>query len=84
MLVGQLLRNPSVKLFQNGVFDLSYLLRMGFVVNNCQHDTMLLHHALYPELLKGLGFLGSIYTSEPAWKLMRLDHREHEELKSDE
>jgi len=32
---------------------------------------MLLHHALYPELPKGLGFLGSIYTNEASWKLMR-------------
>jgi len=32
---------------------------------------MLLHHALQPESLKGLGFLGSIYTDESNWKLMR-------------
>jgi hypothetical protein len=32
---------------------------------------MLLHHALQPEVQKGLGFLGSIYTEEPAWKIMR-------------
>ena len=32
---------------------------------------MLLHHALYPEMLKGLGFLGSIYSEEIAWKSMR-------------
>jgi hypothetical protein len=44
-------------------------------------DTMLLHHAMYPELPKSLGFLGSIYTNESAWKLMRQDS---EELKRDE
>ena len=32
---------------------------------------MLMSHALYPELQKGLGFLGSVWTDEPAWKLMR-------------
>ena len=32
---------------------------------------MLVHHALYPELNKGLGFLGSIYMNEPAWKHLR-------------
>ena len=32
---------------------------------------MLLHHSLFPELQKGLGFLGSIYTNEASWKLMR-------------
>jgi hypothetical protein len=32
---------------------------------------MLLHHALQPESEKSLGFLGSIYTGEASWKLMR-------------
>jgi len=32
---------------------------------------MLLHHALFIELEKGLGFLGSVYTSEARWKFMR-------------
>lgn len=35
------------------------------------HDTMLLHHALQPEALKNLGFLGSIYSDEGSWKDMR-------------
>lgn len=34
-------------------------------------DTMLLHHALQPELQKGLAFLGTIYTDEAPWKLER-------------
>jgi hypothetical protein len=32
---------------------------------------MILHHALYPELPKGLGFMGSIYTNESSWKILR-------------
>ena len=32
---------------------------------------MLCHHALFPEMQKSLGFLGSIYTEIPAWKMMR-------------
>jgi hypothetical protein len=43
---------------------------MGFQINNMLHDTMLLHHSLFPEMLKGLGFLGSVYTNEQSWKLM--------------
>jgi len=35
---------------------------------------MLLHHAMQPEMEKGLGFLGSLYTNEPSWKFMRTDH----------
>jgi uracil-DNA glycosylase len=69
------------KIFQNGLYDLQYIWKEGMFVRNCREDTMLLHHALYPEMQKGLGFLGSIYTSEPAWKLLR---GKTEELKSDD
>lgn len=65
------LKRPVPKLFQNGVFDLTHLLMAGFRPTMCQDDTMLLHHALYPEMLKGLGFLGSIYSDEISWKQMR-------------
>ena len=55
----------------------------GYAVRNAAEDTMLLHHAIHPEMRKGLGFLGSLYTSEPAWKLMR--HRgKDDQAKSDE
>lgn len=69
--VKDLLESGIPKVFQNGVYDLQYLLRLGLRPQSCQEDTMLLHHSLFPELPKGLGFLGSIYTDEPAWKLMR-------------
>lgn len=70
-LVDALLKKPVPKVFQNGIFDLSYILRAGLRPTMCQDDTMLLHHSLYPEILKGLGFLGSIYSEEIAWKSMR-------------
>lgn len=69
--VRALLARPEPKIFQNGLYDLSYLVRMGFRPVNCLHDTMLLHHSLFPEMPKGLAFMGSIYTNEAAWKLMR-------------
>lgn len=60
------------KLFQNGLYDIAFLWRAyGIRVMGATHDTMLLHHALQPESLKGLGFLGSIYCDEGAWKEMR-------------
>lgn len=63
------------KLFQNGLYDIAFLWRAyGIKVIGAEHDTMLLHHALQPEALKGLGFLGSIYTDESAWKQMRIKH----------
>jgi uracil-DNA glycosylase len=70
-LVREILATPLPKLFQNGLYDIQWLLREGFAVRNVAEDTMLLHHAIHPEMRKGLGFLGSLYTNEPAWKLMR-------------
>jgi len=60
---------------QNFSYDMNYLWRTVHIP--CPHflgDTMVLHHSLQPELEKGLGFLGSIYTNEPSWKFMRTDH----------
>jgi DNA polymerase len=63
---------PARKVFQNGLYDLHFLWRRyGITVANPSDDTMLLHHALQPESPKGLAFLGSIYTNEASWKLMR-------------
>ena len=57
---------------QNFLFDTHRLWRSyGITVLNVQDDTMLLHHALQPEMEKGLEFLGSIYTNESKWKFMR-------------
>lgn len=78
--VQRLVGGPWPKVGQNFLYDLQYLMRAGIRPRNCHEDTMLLHHSIYPELEKGLGFLGSIYTNEASWKLMR----EEETLKRDE
>jgi uracil-DNA glycosylase len=70
--IKQVCERPTPKIFQNGMYDIAFLLRSyGIKVMSAEHDTMLLHHALQPESLKGLGFLGSIYTDEGSWKSMR-------------
>lgn len=70
--IRRICRLPMPKVFQNGLYDLHFLWkRYSVAVSNCEHDTMLLHHALQPEMQKSLGFLGSLYTNEPAWKMMR-------------
>lgn len=69
-LVKDLLESPIPKLFQNGLYDLQYLMNLGIRPRACLHDTMLLHHSMFPEMRKGLGFLGSIYTDEGSWKLL--------------
>lgn len=73
LFVQRVLEDPSIrKLFQNGMYDVAFIWRStGIKVYGAEHDTMLLHHALQPESLKSLGFMGSIYTDEGAWKHMR-------------
>lgn len=64
----------KINIGQNFVYDVQYLWKVyGIQVPGMNHgdDTMLMHHALQPELQKGLAFLGSIYTDEAPWKLER-------------
>lgn len=68
------LRSARV-LGQNFSYDVQYFLRkMHIPFHNWTDDTMILHHALQPEMPKGLGFLASIYTDHPAWKGMHKRH----------
>lgn len=70
--VRNVLDTDKRKVAQNGLYDIHFLWRSyGIAVRNFEDDTMLLHHALQPESEKGLGFLGSVYTNESSWKLMR-------------
>jgi uracil-DNA glycosylase len=81
--VRALLESDIPKVGQNFLFDLQYLTRYGIRCRNVLHDTMLLHHTLFPEMQKGLGFLASVYCNEFAYKLLRR-HKGEEELKRDE
>ena len=71
--IRKLLLDKSIpKVMQNGMYDIAFLWRSyGLKVYNCEHDTMLLSHALQPESLKGLGYLGSLFTDHGSWKNMR-------------
>lgn len=82
LAVKRIIESPVPKLFQNGLYDIQYFLRYGMRPRNVLHDTMLLHHSLFPELPKSLGFLGSIYTKEASWKSLRPKHTD--EYKKDE
>ena len=57
-------------IFQNALFDVPFLNARGFEIPwDCvKHDTMLLHHALHPELPHDLGFIVSVYGNTPYWK----------------
>lgn len=76
--------NSAIKIAQNGLYDVSYLAKYKIPVRNFHHDTMLLHHSLYPAMPKALGFLGSIYTNERGWKAWRTRGDETAELKREE
>ena len=81
--VRKVLAAPCPKKYQNGLYDIQYFMSMGLRPQWSVEDTMLKHHSILPEMQKGLGFLGSVYTSEPAWKLMR-KKRADEPEKADE
>lgn len=67
------LNSPISKVFQNGLYDVSWLWgKMGLRVLNYCHDTRLMQHIHDPEMPKSLAFLGPVYTVPPGpWKLMR-------------
>lgn len=67
--------------FQNGIYDMSYYIKMGIHPYRAEHDTMLWHHSMYPEQQKSLGYLGSIYANDISWKNMR---KSSDSLKRDE
>jgi len=71
--IRDVLEDQSIpKVLQNALYDVPFTLRSyGIRMMNVAEDTMLCHHALQPESLKGLGYLGSIYTDEGPWKSER-------------
>jgi uracil-DNA glycosylase len=70
--IKRILENEKItKVAQNQTYDVSWLAyKQNINVKGNIHDTMHAQHALQPEQQKGLGFLGSIYTNEGAWKTM--------------
>ena len=70
--IRKVLALPAPKVAQNALYDLHWLWRkVGLPTANFQFDSMLMHHAMLIESPKGLDFLGSCYTNEASWKLMR-------------
>jgi uracil-DNA glycosylase len=81
-LIRSVLEDPAIaKVYQNGMYDIPFVWRStGIRTRGATHDTMLLHHALQPEALKGLGYLGSIYTDHGPWKA---EHKAGKTIKRD-
>lgn len=70
--VARILESERIaKIGQNFIFDIHFLAyRMGIRVRGPIIDTMMAHSIMYPDFLKGLNFLASIYTTQPYWKDM--------------
>lgn len=68
--VQRTLGTDSIKVGQNVLFDTHFLLtRNGIEVKGPLHDTMIAHSVMFPELPKGLDFLGSLYCgAQEYWK----------------
>lgn len=63
----EIFTDPSIgKVAQNFPFDATIMAYEWFIpIEGLYMDTMLVHHALYPEMPKSLDFLTSIYTEIP-------------------
>jgi uracil-DNA glycosylase family 4 len=55
-------------LFQNALFDGRHLRHLNTPAEIIQHDTMILHHCINPELPHNLGYIVSVYGRTPYWK----------------
>lgn len=83
--VRKVLASSVPKIGQNfGSYDILHLWRHGLRVNNFTDDTMLLHHSLQPEESKDLGFLGSLYANDSAWKLLNSRRHTKKSIKKDQ
>lgn len=85
-LLSRLFSEGGGLVLQNALFDVPFLREKGFVIPSgaVKHDTLLLHHAVSPELPHKLGFIVSQYGDTPYWKdefqnrdttIVRMDQR---------
>ena len=63
----QILATSAPKVFQNGKYDNSYLLRYNSIAYNYAFDTINLFHSWYSELPKDLGFIASFLIRKWTW-----------------
>lgn len=75
LLMKGLCENDAPKVFQNGGYDNSYLLRYGIPVRNYLYDTYHLMHSWMVELPKSLGFISSFFLLDfKYWKYEANSH----------
>ncbi len=71
-LIAKIMGDESItKIGQNFIFDIHFLAqKMNIITRGPIIDTMMSHSIMYPDFLKALNFLGSVYTKQPYWKDM--------------
>lgn len=68
-LIDNILSDKTIgKVAQNANFDIAFMEKYGYTINNLYLDTMNAQHSVYPELKKGLDTIQSIYTKIPYHK----------------
>lgn len=74
-------RSNIPKIGQNVLQYDSYFMAkaLGIPILNITEDTMTMAHCWQPELEKNLGFLGSLFLEERAWKHIR-SHSDKEDF----
>jgi uracil-DNA glycosylase len=66
----------KVKVFQNGMYDMYYTYDNWKTGAVNVDDTLIIQHAMWPEMRKGLADLASWHTNEAAWKMMRAKNQD--------
>ncbi len=68
-LVGEVLQGARLVL-QYGLFDIPFLYHDSYpaTMRSVEHDTLLIHHVISPELPHNIGFITSVYGDTPFWK----------------
>ena len=76
--IAALFNGPCWKIAHNAAYDVTYFSQSwGIAIRNFHVDTMLLHHAIHPELPHGLDFLCGQYTLQPYYKDMRKETKSY-------
>ncbi len=55
-------------IIQNALYDMAIAEKAGWPIGRLKHDTMLMHHAIHPELSHKIGYIVAQYGSTPYWK----------------
>ena len=68
--IANILENPNIeKVFHNALFDVLVLMNHGFTIEGPIFDTMLGQYLVYHLSPHDLGYVVSVYTDYPPWKL---------------